>query len=100
MPAGKVRIESGAEQPNLNDQKNDNEGHGAGNCIEASCSRRQLCGIVRHAYVSSRTPTATSSSPRLSRMIRGSGRVGGPASTRPSSTEKKPLWQGHSSLLL
>ena len=42
----------------------------------------------------SNTPVAHTPSPRTERRIRGSGRLGGPLSGRPSSSAKYPSWQG------
>src|SRR5437870_8950751 len=63
----------------------------------AECGMRSAeCGMQSAECQSSYTSTAVAqiSSPLHVSMMRGSGRLGGPARARPSSTAKRPSWQG------
>jgi AhpD family alkylhydroperoxidase len=90
--AGQVGFESSGEQPDLHDQQQDDEGHGAIDSRKPAV----LWRVGVHAPSPSiRTPR--SCPPFISSVTRGSARCGGPCRTEPSAIEKKPWWQGHSS---
>src|SRR3954468_9055656 len=97
--AGEEPFQGGGEEPHLHDQEDGDQGQGAVDGGEAPALGRWMLGRMLHTQLLSvwrSTPTAIRRSPWRWRTMRGSGRCGGPASTRPSCAEKYPWWQGHS----
>src|SRR5262249_43934049 len=83
------------EEPQLHNQQDADERHRAIDCREPPSG-----GVTGRSHLLSGPScirTAINSRPRRSRITFGRGRVGGPCSTEPSSTEKYPWWHGHSS---
>src|SRR5690606_1234814 len=90
VPA-EIGVHRGGEQPELQHHQHQDDGEDPGD-DGAALAAGEAPGPGHDGLTS--TPVAYTTPPRTSRVMRGSGRSGGPLSTRPVSRSKLPLWQG------